>query len=242
MPDDLTLDPQESLPVDNPEAPPEQPEVEAAGQEEQAPPERKHPSHIPWDRFQEIWEQKRRAEDEAHQARMMAMQLQQQMMAQRVPQPQEPAIDPEVESLIAPVVRKMVGPMAGELQRIQVENQRLVAERAAQQAEAYVRQAVPDLDELWTDLDAVYRNLPPKLQLKWNDPDYFVEVANRVRLERRTGNTTIQAAIKNDMRSRARSESGGQSQGTPNPKQPIDWRNMSNEEYDAITRKMGINF
>lgn len=198
---------------------------------------KKGPDHIPYDRFQTVWNERQEARDYAQQLQMQILAMQQQIAAVSgaVNAPREPDIDPDVEQIVAPVLNKYVKPLVNQLQQAKQELGRVQAKAEAEEAWNYVLQNVPDMEDLKADLAKEIESKSPVIQKKiTSDPDLIIEMAEKVRLKR--GKAPISPANA-DIKSRTRSESGGTRQ-SPTSGSNIDWLSLSDEEFRAAEAKL----
>lgn len=203
--------------------------VEAGSQEKTG------PEHIPYQRFQEVWNERQDARAYSQQLQMQIMQLQAQAQAYQnaINLPKEPEIDPDVEQIVAPVLNKYVRPLMQQLQAAKQELGQVQAKAEAEAAWNYVMQHVPDMDSLKADLAKEIESKSPVVQRKiTSDPDLIIEMAEKVRLMRTSGGATRAGAVQQDLKQRSRSESGG-ARTSPSNKSNIDWSSMSDEEFRA---------
>lgn len=210
----------------------ETPEQEVA----EAPPA-KVDNRVPYDRFQEVNEAKNRAEAYAQQLQLMILQAQQQAKAPVVP---EPTPDPDVEAVVKPVLKKYLAPYEAEIQRLQQTNLALAGKAEAEAAVQYVRQNVPDIDDLMPDINAWVSSQSAVMQQKIRqDPDGVIMVANLVRAERAASGKGNTSTARQSMKSRARTEHGATS---PNPTstENVDWEKMDSKTFQETIKKLGI--
>lgn len=220
--------------VASPDAVLEGSEVEAKEPEAQA------DHKIPYDRFREVNEAKARAEAELHQHRMMLLQMQQAQMAQAQQRQPEPQVDPDVEALIAPVIKKSLAPYEQEIQRLNRVNTELAAKAEAEAAWDYVTRAVPDIEDLRGDILSYVGQLAPAMQKKiTSDPDQVILVANMVRAQKAAGGAEVSSAARQSMKSRTRA-SVGSSSVTPTTNANVDWESMDSKTFRETIAKMGI--
>lgn len=219
--------------------------VEPESQEpEQAEPEgeaaKKGPEHIPYERFQEVWNERQDARNYAQQLQMQILAMQQQISAiqNSANMPKEPDIDPDVEQIVAPVLGKYVKPLMNQLNAAKAELAQVTAKAEAEAAWNYVMQHVPDMDELKADLAREIESKSPVIQKKiTSDPDLIIEMAEKVRLKRQAGGSNRASAASQDIKSRSRSESGG-ARTSPSTGKNIDWLSLSDEEFRAAEAAM----
>ena len=228
MPDDPEI--QDELLETSPEATEtETPESDTAVEETES----KGPEHIPYQRFQEVWNERQDARAYAQQLQMQILQMQQQVNAiqNAANAPREPEIDPDVEQIVAPVLNKYVKPLMNQLNAAKAELGQVQAKAEAEAAWNYVLQNVPDMDDLKADLAREIESKSPVIQKKiTSDPDLIIEMAEKVRLKRATGGMTRTSAAQQDLKARSRSESGGV-RNSPSSKTIIDWASLSDEEF-----------
>lgn len=228
MPDDPEI--QDELLETSPEATEtETPESDTAVEETES----KGPEHIPYQRFQEVWNERQDARAYAQQLQMQILAMQQQVNAiqHAANAPREPDIDPDVEQIVAPVLNKYVKPLMNQLNAAKAELGQVQAKAEAEAAWNYVLQNVPDMDDLKADLAREIESKSPVIQKKiTSDPDLIIEMAEKVRLKRASGGMTRTSAAQQDLKARSRSESGGV-RTSPSSKSNIDWASLSDEEF-----------
>ena len=131
MPDDPEI--QDELLETSPEATEtETPESDTAVEETES----KGPEHIPYQRFQEVWNERQDARAYAQQLQMQILQMQQQVNAiqNAANAPREPEIDPDVEQIVAPVLDKYVKPLMNQLNAAKAELGQVQAKAEAEAA------------------------------------------------------------------------------------------------------------
>lgn len=196
-------------------------------------PEKTGPEHIPYQRFQEVWNERQDARAYAQQLQMQIMQMQQQVQAiqNAANVPKEPEPDPDVEQIVAPVLNKYVRPLMQQLNAARAELGQVQAKAEAEAAWGYVMQHVPDMDDLKADLAKEIESKSPVIQRKiTSDPDLIIEMAEKVRLKRAAGGNARTSAASQDLKARSRSESGG-ARTSPTSKSNIDWLSLSDEDF-----------
>lgn len=203
------------------------------GEPEPKEPEPKQPEHIPWDRFQEVYQDRQRLAAEVEQQRNLLWQQGQTLQnawQQRQAPPAEPE-DPqlaEVEKIIAPLIDKRLAPMQ---QRYQQTMMVLEAQSEAQQALQFFESNVPDHKELQPDFLKYLDTLDPAMRARvFQDPRFAVMTANAVRGMRDSGQLKANSQAKEAVRGRAKSESGGNSPSL-NSQQAVDYNSMSDEDF-----------
>jgi hypothetical protein len=216
----------------------EQVEAEASS----APPVEKEPGNVPYRVFAEANARMQAAEQRVHDMQMAILQLQQQqIMAQQASQAKDPDVDPDVEALIAPVLHKRLTPLQRELELVKQREAALLAERQAKAAWDYVRDNVPDLDDLGPAIQEYLSGLSPERQNKiTSDPDLVIQTAELVRERVASGKALSQKAAKADMKARTKGESGAASIPSKSTNTPRDWSSMSDAEFREHERKLGI--
>jgi hypothetical protein len=228
------LDPEISEPSEEtPEG--ENPDSEPEGEEKD-----KGPKHIPYDRFQEVWNERQDARQYAQNLQLQILQMQQQIQSaqHQANQPRQPQIDPEIDQIVAPVVQQRTAHLERQLAQMQQQLLGVQAKGEAESAWNYVLQYVPDMDELKSDIAREIEKKSPAIQKKiTSDPDLVIELAEKVRLMRSSGAASTGKKIQADLKGRTRSESGGT--GTnPNRGNNNDWLNMTDAEFDAANERI----
>lgn len=216
------------------------PEIEVESEEtteSQAPPQ-SHPQSVDYGRFQEVNERMRVAEQRAHDLQMALLNFQaQQHQQQRAP---EPEVDPEVEQLVAPILKKQLASYENRLQAIQQREAAMYANQEAAAAWDYVRQSVPDLDELAPDIQTYLQSLPAKRAgLITSDPDLVIQTAELVRAKKAAGQAIGTQAAKQDLKARGKGDSGTSTISVSGTK-TYNWATMSDKEIAEAERKLGI--
>lgn len=213
-----------------------QPEEELQEQVEATPPAEE--KRVPYTRFREVNEKASRLEAEMHEMRLAMMRMQQPQQPQyREP---EPDIDPELEKLVAPVIQKQTRHLNQEIAKRDELLAQIAAKNEADKAWSYVVSNVPDIDELKPDIVAYLDSISPAMANKYtSDPDSVVMVANFVRAQKAAGNSMASKAAKQDLKNRAKTDATGGSR-VPTSTTQTDWSTMSNEDFIAAQRKMGL--
>lgn len=197
----------------------------------------KGPEHIPYHRFQEVWNERQEARQYAQSLQMQILQMQQQIAGAQS-SPQEPEPDPDVENIVKPVLNKYVRPLMQKLQQTEAELGRVQAQAEAEQAWGYVLHYVPDMEDLKDDLAREIQSKSPAVQRKiTSDPDLVIELAEKVRLKRAGGKSAVSQAVQHDIKARSKSESGG-ARTSPTNQRNIDWLNLSDDEFNALDAKI----
>ena len=210
---------------------PEEPienEVEVE-QVEEVEPEKPRRIEVDPDELRNLRESNRQMQAELHQHKIYQMQLAQ----QRTPEP-DPQVDPDVERVIAPVVRKALKPLE--------DRNRQLESQLTQQSEQlrvnanidYIERNVPNFDDIRQELAKEIESMPKADQdIVLNSPTLMVRLAKTLTADR--GKSTKQEA-----RSRNFTES---STGTSPSKNSsalgnVDWNSMSPAEFDAAEAKI----
>ena len=226
-------------------------EVEAT--EEPAPePEPERPKHVPLERFQEVWGEKQSARQEAEQLRYQNLLLQQTLMAQQQqarPVPPAPRQlsreEQELDEILEPFIQRKMAPLVEDYKRKAQLVEEMAAAQEATRAMEYVQSNVPDFKELAPDLESWLKAQPPGYQnYVTSHPNNVVLACNMIRAMRGQGGKAVAEQVRNDLRSRSRSESGS-SASRPDKTQTYDWANMTDEEFakaDAAIRRNGQQF
>lgn len=204
---------------------PPAPEPEEEAQEDPEPevedpePEEEAERQIPYSRFQETVDRAKRAEDRLDELMRMHLNGQQQ------DEPSEqttPDVDPDVESVVKPIIDRELAHLEPLLQRQRTENQVAEAENL-----------MPGFKDLWPQVQEEYKSLSPEQQAQFDSVTGAVALAGMI--QARTPNTTPSA--KKDLTRRAHSES------QPNPPRTgarkisaEDINNMTQEQFDAFVK------
>lgn len=202
-----------------------EPEAEAEVQEPE--PEAKQQQHmIPQDRFNEVNEARKHAEAMLAQYQLSAIQRAQQVQPKSpAPTPTEVAEYNQNLELLKPYLQ----PLYQQIDSLNAEVTTSKVEKMASAAERYVRQAVPDFDSIAPEMFAEIQQMPPIVQDKiLGDPDWVIQMANMVKLKKGAGVETAKTTVKQDLKKRAVSESGGSS----NP--PVRTSSKIDPEYERI--------
>lgn len=198
------------------------------------------PQGVDYARFQEVNQRMQQAEQRAHELQVSILQLQQAQLQQQRKQNPEPVIDREVEDLVAPILRKHLGPYEQRMAELQQREAAMWANQEAQAAWDYVRTEVPDMDDLAPDMQAYLQSIPTKrANLITSDPDLVIQTAELVRARKSAGLSISNTAAKQDLKQRGKGDSGS----APSPIQStknVNWAALSDAEFDAMERKMGI--
>lgn len=217
-----------------------EPEVEVESEEttEVPAPPPSQPQSVDYGRFQEVNERMRVAEQRAHELQLAVLNLQAQQQAQR--QAPEPEVDPEVEQLVAPILKKQLASYENRLAAIQQREAAMYANQEASAAWDYVRQSVPDMDDLANDIQAYLQSIPSRrANIITSDPELVIQTAELVRAKRAAGQAIGTQAAKQDLKARGKGDSGT----TTNPvsgTKTYNWATMSDKEIADAERKLGI--
>lgn len=218
------------------------PEVEAESEEtaeQPVPPQpQSHPQSVDYGRFQEVNERMRFAEQRAHELQMALLNFQTAQQQQQ--KASEPDVDPEVEQLVAPILKKQLASYENRLQAIQQREAAMYANQEAQAAWDYVRSSVPDLDELANDIQTYLQSIPAKRAgLITSDPDLVIQTAELVRAKKAAGQAIGSQAAKQDLKARGKGDSGTSTTSVSGTK-TYNWATMSDKEIAEAERKLGI--
>lgn len=198
--------------------------------------------HVPYTRFEKVNSEKHRLADQLHQTQLLLLQTQQahlegQTRKQAAP---EEAIDPDVESLVGPIINKQTRFLQQKLQQQEQLLGAIAAKEEGNRAWAYVEANVPDIEELKPHILEYLDSLDPKLAHAYtSDPNSVVLVANLVRANRRAGISSVTKKVSADLKQRARSESGGNTKSGASDLN-VNWSSLSGAELIAAQRKLGI--
>lgn len=202
-----------------------EPEAEAEVQEPE-PVQEKRSGMIPQDRFNEVNEARKHAEAMLARYQNDAIQRAQQVQPKATaPSPTEVAEYNQNLELLKPYLQ----PLYQQIESLNAEVTTSKVEKMASAAERYVRQAVPDFDSIAPEMFAEIQQLPPVVQDKiLGDPDWVIQMANMVKLKKGAGVVSSQTTVKQDLKKRAVSESGGSS----NP--PVRTSSKIDPEYERV--------
>lgn len=233
MPEDFeaeTTELQEEQPTEAVEAEPEaQPETEP-----------QKPKTIPFERFQEVYDDLKTTRQGYQQLQHQVMEMQRQLFEATKPQkqaPPAPKIDPEIDEIINPSISSRLSPLEQRLARQEQLNAALYAQQEAASAWDYVRTAVPDLDDLASDMQSYLNTLPQARANKiTSDPDLVIQTAELVRAMKQAGKSVGVQAAKQDLKQRSKSDNGSASPAFSNAK--VDWNALSEEEFAAHEAKV----
>lgn len=231
MPEDFEAETPDLQEEGTPEA------VEAAPE---TPPETEtKPRTIPFERFQEVYDDLKSTRQGYQQMQMQVMQMQQQLMAASRPQAPAPKnVDPEIDDLIDPSLSKRISPLEARLARQEQINAALWAETESQRAWDYVKTSVDDLDELAPHIQSYLATLPQARANKiTSDPDLVILTANFVRAQRDAGKSVGTQVAKQDLKQRTKSDAGTAS--PPNFGNKVDWTdpNLDWEKHEAMLER-----
>ena len=217
------------------------PEVEAESEETAevpAPPPQSHPQSVDYGRFQEVNERMRFAEQRAHELQMALLNFQTAQQQQQ--RAAEPDVDPEVEQLVAPILKKQLASYENRLQAIQQREAAMYANQEAAAAWDYVRTSVPDLDELANDIQTYLQSIPAKrANMITSDPDLVIQTAELVRAKKAAGQAIGTQAARQDLKARGKGDSGTSTNSIQSSK-TYNWATMSDKEIAEAERKLGI--
>lgn len=227
MPEEVDYDSMslEELEKESAKNPAEKVEPEAEAEVQEPEPETK-PRMVSHDQFNEVNEARKRAEALLAQYQISAIQRAQQVQPKApAPSPTEVAEYNQNLELLKPYLQ----PLYQQIESLNAEVTTSKVEKMASAAERYVRQAVPDFDSIAPEMFAEIQQLPPLVQDKiLGDPDWVIQMANMVKLKKGTGAAVTQTTVKQDLKKRAVSESGGSS----NP--PVRTSSKIDPEYERI--------
>jgi len=216
--DSMSLEELEAESSKNPaEKPQVDPEPEGDGQQAPEPVAKKHPDTVPYERFNEVYEAKRQADALLQQYHNAAIQAQTRV----APQPQAPA--PSRQDIAEyqanmELLSPYLAPLQQQLAAMQNQVVGYEVEKLANKAEQYVRFHVKDFDELAPEMFAEIQSKSQVMQDKiLRDPDWVIEIADKVRMKKVLGVQNNQTTVKEDLKKRAVSESRGS--GSPTPRQ-----------------------
>ena len=211
------------------------PEVAEAAPEtppETAPKER----HVPFERFQEVYDELKSSRQSQQQMQFQIMQMQRELMDAAKPKAPEPQLDAEADEILAPYIQKRLAPYQQTLAEMQKRENAMWAAQEAQNAWEYVKTSVPDLDDLATEMQSYLATLPPARANKiTSDPDLVIQTAELVRAMKSVGKTANVQAAKQDLKQRSKSDTGTASPILSTSK--IDWSDP-NLDYAAMEAKL----
>jgi hypothetical protein len=170
-------------------------------------------------------ESNRQMQAELHQHKLFQMQQAQQ---QRTPEP-DPQVDPDVERVIAPVVRKALKPLEEENQNLRGQLMGLADQARVQANIDYIERNIPNFEEVRAELAKEIESMPKADQdLVLSSPTLMVKLAQSLNSQR--GKSTRQEA-----RSRNFTESSTGTSPTKNSSAlgNVDWSSLSDAEFAA---------
>ena len=206
---------------------PEEPlenEVEVE-QEVEAEPEKPRRIEIDPDELKSLRESNRQMQAELHHHKLWQMQQAQQ---QRNPEP-DPQVDPDVERVIAPVVRKALKPLEDRNKFLESQLTQTADDLRVRSNIDFIERTVPNLDEIRVDLAKKIESFSQADQaMILNSPTMIVELCNGI-------NNSRGKSSKQEARSRNFTES---STGTSPSKNSgalgnVDWSSLSDAEFAA---------
>ena len=201
------------------------PEPEAEAEVQAQEPEAKQ-HMIPQDRFNEVNEARKHAEAMLAHYQNNAIQRAQQVQA---PKKQPTAAEIAEFQANQELLNPYIGPVVQELNELKAEVINYKVEKLANEAERYVRNFVPDFDSVAPEMFALIKSKPQSLQdTILGNPDLVIEYANITKAMIAAGQTNKTTTVKQDLKKRAVSESGGSS----NP--PVRTSSKIDPEYERI--------
>jgi hypothetical protein len=217
-----------------------EPEGDAIPEPVDAEPEKKIPDTVPYDRFQEVYQESKQAKAAIQQ---LAYQNQQLMAAfqqlQGGQQQQRKAVDPEVQAfldVIRPGLDEYIAPVLRELQATKQTNVQLQNKAISEAAWNYVQTNVPDLNEIAPDLMELIDSRRDKDAIL-ADPDRVVDLAELVRLRK---NGPKPKGPSEEVRKVSRSQAKAEVPNTQPRTSIKDWNSVSQQEFDAVLRNAGF--
>jgi hypothetical protein len=191
-------------------------------------PEKPRRVEVDPDELKEMRETLRRQAEELHQHKLWQMQQYQQQKAPETP------VDPDVERVIAPVVRKAMQPLVDENAQLKSQLTGLAEQARVQANIDYIERNIPNFDDIRQDLAREIESMPKAEQdLILSSPTLMVRLAKGLNSER--GKSS-----KQETRSRTFTES---STGTSPSKNTsalgnVDWGNLTDAEFAAHEAKV----
>lgn len=218
----------------------EEPIQETAEAESEAPPETPEKARtVPYERFQEVYDDLKATRQSHQQMQFQIMQMQRDLMqATAKPKAPEPQLDPEVDQILDPYLQKRLAPYQQTLAEMQKREAAMWANQEAQTAWEYVKTAVPDLDELAPDMQNYLATLPSTRANKITaDPDLVIQTAELVRAMRSAGKAVGTQVAKQDLKQRSKSDVGTASPANISGK--IDWNdpNLDWDKHEAMLER-----
>lgn len=184
---------------------------------------------------QELREEKRRLEQQMQMQQMQMMQMMQNH--QPHPQPPQETLDPEVEKLIAPYLKRATEPLIQQLQQYQTASQQFEMTQKQLEAERYLERNLPNLAEIRADIVREIETLPESERNAIISNPVAIAQMGKLITKMKGGTTTA----KEQMRSRARVESGGGAPTTPTVTSDLEKLNAATDDvFREAIRKMGF--
>ena len=208
---------------------PEETEVETTESEVQQEPEKPRRIEIDPEELKEMRETLRRQSEELHQHKLWQMQQYQQNQ-----RPADIQVDPDVERVIAPVVRKALQPLEERNRQLEAQLNQNAEQLRVRANIDYLERNIDNFEEIRPDIAKKIESLPKAEQdLVLGSPTLILEIANGINARR--GKVT-----KQDSRGRAFSESSTGTSPTKNSSAGgnIDWNNLTPAEFDAAEAKI----
>ena len=194
--------------------------------------------HVPFERFQEVYDELKSSRQSQQQMQFQIMQMQRDLLqATTKPKAPEPQLDPEADEVLAPYIQKRLAPYEQTLAQMQKREAAMWAETEARNAWEYVKTAVPDLDDLATEMQSYLATLPQARANKiTSDPDLVIQTAELVRAMKSAGKAVGTQVARQDLKQRTKSDAGTASPAPSTSK--IDWSNLSDQEFAAMEAKI----
>lgn len=208
------------------EEPPVPEAAEATGSEPKAEPSRA----VPYDRFEEVNARARRAEEQRDE--LIKMLLDRGGAPPQARQPQAPVdedINPEVEELVAPILRREMAKFAG------VED--LLAERQRASELQRLNSLMPGFaEDYWPQVQEEFKKLPPDQQREFDSPVGALALAAMIR-DRKASASPEKAAL-GALSKRAHSEGQSRAPSAGGRMTADDIYNMSDGEFNNLLGRL----
>jgi hypothetical protein len=199
--------------------------------EPQPEPEKPRRIEVDPEELKELREANRQMRDELHQHKMWQMQQAQQQ--RQAPEP-DPQVDPDVERVIAPVIRKQLRPLEEENRQLKSQLAQTSENLRVQSNIDYIERNIPNFEEIRQDLAKEIESMPKADQdMILSSPTLMVRLAKSLNADR--GKASTQAA-----RGRNYTESSTGTSPTKNTSAlgNVDWGSLSDAEFAAQEAKI----
>jgi len=181
------------------------------------------------DELKEMRDRIRRQDEELHQHKVWQMQQYQEKQ-----KPDDTPVDPDVERVIAPVVRKAMRPLEERNKQLEGMLQQNSEQLRVQANIDYIERNIENFEEIRMDLAKKIESMPKQeADMVLSSPFLMVEMAKNI-------NATRGKSTKQEARGRAFSESstGSSPSRSSSALGNIDWENLSPAEFAAQEAKI----